>query len=96
MFKAKLKTWTVVGAPGVLIPERLHHGIEAYAFDHQQPGSFLMAVFMNDLKAAVGRADPDCIGALPTLSGFLRFEMPMGSSGSREIVSKWLNRAPNR
>ena len=72
-----------------MIPPHMHGGILRYLFDGIEPGSFLTAVFENDLKGAVVQADAINAAALVNYGKFLIWHMPMSSVGSREAVQKW-------
>ena len=73
------------------IPERMMGGIERYVENHIEPGSFLTAVFENNLSEAVGRADEENMENLPAYAAYLYNEIPQGCHGSRENVRQWLN-----
>lgn len=77
---------------GVSIPERMAPALECWIQHGQIPGEFLQAVLRNDLREAVGRADPGNLVALPAYIGFLYNEAPGGCWGSLENVKAWAAR----
>lgn len=76
-----------------LVPSHLWPGLERYFLDRVEPGQFLVALIRNDLRMAVGLADPASLEALPSLCKFLYNFAPTQSHGSRTIVDKWLTAA---
>jgi hypothetical protein len=73
-----------------LVPGHLWQGLERYFVERVEPGQFLIALLRNDLREAVGRADPVSFAALPDLCKFLYNFAPGQSHGSREAVDRWL------
>lgn len=62
----------------------LEHGIP--------PGSFLKALFSNDLKGAFRQADENNAASMLDWVRFMVNEMPAPSQGSPENVAAWLAR----
>jgi hypothetical protein len=56
------------------------------------PGSFLMALFSNDLKGSYRCADDKNASAMRAWVAFMYNEMPGNSQGSPEKVSAWIAR----
>lgn len=77
---------------GVAIPERMAPALDGWISQGKLPGEFLQAVLRNDLKEAVGRADPENLVALPAYIGFLYNEAPGACWGSPEKVQAWAQR----
>ncbi len=71
------------------VPRHLRAGLVRYFSDGILPGGFLQAVLCNDLRAAVGRADPYSTAALGILVMFLVEHAPARAWGSREKVLAW-------
>jgi hypothetical protein len=76
-----------------LVPGSLWPGLERYFVDRVEPGQFLVALLANDLRAAIGRADPASLEALPDLCKFLYNFAPARSHGSQAAVDSWLTAA---
>lgn len=79
------------------IPEAMRAGIKDYLLNRIEMGSFLTAVFENDLVEAFRCADSTNIRELEHFASFLCNELPMSSYGpgvspwgSRENVLAWL------
>jgi len=72
------------------IPPRLLASLRRYVDEHVETGSFLRAVLENDLRMAVGLADDDSLAAIRSIVGWVYFEAPAGSNGSRELVERWI------
>ena len=72
------------------IPRRMGPGIINYIDNHILPGSFLQAVFENNLVDAVGRADQENINNIAAYSNYLYWEAPTACWGSPEKVKKWV------
>lgn len=77
---------------GFVIPERMTPALERWIERGQLPGEFLQAVLRNDLREAVGRADPENLAALPAYVGYLYNEAPAGCYGSPEKMAAWAAR----
>jgi hypothetical protein len=75
-----------------LVPDHLWPGLERYFVKRVRPGQFLVALLSNDLREAVGRADPVSFAALPDLLRFLCTFAPRGSHGHARAVDQWLIR----
>ena len=65
-------------------------GVQRYIENGIPPGSFLRAIFSNDLKDAVRCADDCNIRYLPEWARFMYCEMPSESQGSPEKVAAWI------
>lgn len=74
------------------IPDETIEGINRYMQDRVQPGSFLAAVLQNDLKNAVGRADPKNLQCLPAIVLYCFWELPSLCWGSKEAFEGWVLR----
>ena len=72
------------------IPDRMERGIVDYIENHIMPGSFLRAVFGNNLVEAVGQADQQNLYNLPAYASYLYNEAPSSCWGSPEKVREWL------
>lgn len=72
------------------IPVRMREAVVQYIMYGQETGSFLMAVFRNDLKEAVSRADGENQMKLPNYVSFMFNVAPMGCWGSPESVEDWM------
>lgn len=77
---------------GCTIPARMAPALDRWIEHGQLPGEFLQAVLRNDLREAVGRADPENLIALPAYVGYLYNEAPGACSGSPEKVQAWAAR----
>lgn len=75
---------------GVAVPARIMEALGRYIDGHIATGSFLRAVLENDLKGALGRADPECRAALHAIVAYLYNEAPGDCWGSKEAVRDWL------
>jgi len=69
-----------------MIPEHTRAALDRYINHKYLPGSFLMAVLINDLYGAVGHADSENLAALPDIVRYIYNELPGNSWGSRERV----------
>ncbi len=83
-----------MNSPYDCIPQRILDGLSRYIKDHIPTGHFLHAVLTNDLTEAVGRADDECILALPAIVKWLYNEAPGTCWGSPEKVKQWLATPP--
>ena len=72
------------------VPGHDQQGLAAYYNEGTPPGGFLLCVLENDLKGACSRADEMNKRALWDIVNYLYNVFPMGSWGSKEIVSHWL------
>lgn len=73
------------------LPEYMREGIEKYIMDGRESGSFLMAVFENNLIEAMVRADVTNRHYMMRYI-YLLLHMPPGSFGSREQIAEWMKR----
>ena len=73
---------------GVL--DRLVGGIMRYIVDGINPGSFLRAVFRNDLEQAFAYADEGCAANMKCLLMFLHNATPQGCHGKPERHEAWI------
>lgn len=78
------------GADWSLVPEHIREGIIDYVNSHREQGGFLMSVFRNDLRGAIGRADNFNILELREIVMFLNMNAPAPCWGSPEKVTAWL------
>lgn len=74
---------------GFRIPERMGDSLQRWIDHGIEPGSFLMAVLENNLRDAVGRADPENLANLPAYIGYLYNEAPSRCWGSPANVKAW-------
>lgn len=74
------------------IPERMRGGIIRYLYEGVEPGGFLMAVFENNLRGAVAKADAENTKLLGNYAMFCGNVMPMASTGSPHNVTNWIKR----
>jgi len=72
------------------LPPHTAIGIERYVDGHMPVGSFLEAVFANDLFKAVAYADQDNLKALKQIVSYVFWETPGECRGSSENVKAWL------
>lgn len=72
------------------LPHYMAQGMEHYLFDRVQPGSFLLAVFQNDLKQAALRADSQNLSLLGRWGLFMWKNVPSDCQGSEKKVAAWL------
>ena len=72
------------------IPDRMERGIVDYIENHIMPGSFLRAVFENNLADAVGHADQQNLYNLPAYASYLYNEVSADCWGSPEKVRRWV------
>ena len=77
-----------------LIPAYSMSSIHRYIDEHQRVGGFLTAVLSNDLAGSIRRADPDNLGALLSILGYLHYDAPAQCWGSPEKVRRWLEIVP--
>lgn len=74
------------------IPDYMGYGIRDYLERGILPGSFLTAVFSNNLVEAASCADEINLRNLPAYAAYLQSKMPIGSWGSTEKVYGWADR----
>lgn len=70
-------------------PENIKESIMAY-IQGRPPGSFLLAVFANDLQGAVACADGENHKALAAILAYVYWEVPAQMWGSPEAVARHL------
>ncbi len=83
---------SLVHCYGCFIPQGVRDAIERYVDDGVEPGAFTRAVLENNLKAAVGRADPVSLGALKEIVTHVYNCIPANVQGSPEKVAVHLAR----
>jgi dihydropteroate synthase len=72
------------------IPERMRRGIINYVESGVPPGSFLEAIFCNNLTEAFGKADSENIELIREYAKFLHNECPSICWGSRKRFLEWI------
>lgn len=72
------------------LPHYMFEGVSNYLLKHMPAGDFLMAVFRNDLSAAVAHADAENQRQLVKWVEFLWGHVPAMAWGSSEKVIDWL------
>jgi hypothetical protein len=75
------------------VPQQLIDALIRYKRDRIPPGSFLRAVLENNLREAVGNADIHSQRALCAIVAWCYNNLPSGSWGTPERVSKWLEKS---
>lgn len=78
-----------IEADRALVPPHLFEGVRDHILIGRETGSFLTAVFANDLRDAAVRADDISLAGLPNLMRFLYAHAPPRACGSREEVARW-------
>lgn len=73
-----------------LIRDDILGAINRYVLEHERKGHFLMAVFENDLREALARADEDNGRAIQQIVCYCHNEIPGDCWGSKEKVAAWL------
>ena len=73
-----------------VLPEHCRDGVYQYIMNGIPPGSFLDAVFRNDLVGAFSKADHINQECIRYYAIFLHNYAPNGCWGSREIVDRWI------
>jgi hypothetical protein len=87
---AKLEDWRRDMAPHLhLVPHHQREGVVAYIMQGRQTGHFLSAVFSNDLREAVARADENSLAGLKPLVQFMHNYSPPGCWGSPKHWDTW-------
>ena len=72
------------------VPEHIHESIIAYVMVGQPVGSFLTAVFENNLMEAFKCADDMNLDAMHNIVRFIYEDVPSTCHGSPEKVKKWI------
>ena len=72
------------------IPSHMIGGVKRYVLHGIAGGSFLTALFSNDLMGAIGKADYSNQAALIEWARFIHNHVPSGCHGSPEKVSAWI------
>ena len=72
------------------IPEGMRQGLLRYAKDNMKAGGFVEALASNDLKEAVGRADPANRPLISVYVLWLMNEAPSDCFGSALKYSEWV------
>ena len=73
-----------------MVHPRIQAAIERYVRDRIKPGSFLLAVFQNDLQDAIACGDDESIRNLADIVNEVYCRQPPDCCGSREAVQAWL------
>lgn len=73
-----------------LIPEHCRDSVAHYIMEGRPLGSFLDAVFRNDLVGAFSKADHINQEYIQNYAAFLHSYAPLGCWGSREAVDSWI------
>lgn len=77
---------------GIEVESRFLSALRRYADHYIEAGGFLTACLRNDLREAVGRADPSAMIQIPAIVAFIYNELPGTCWGSPERVDEWLAR----
>jgi len=72
------------------IPDYMVDGIVNYIMIGQRPGSFLQAIFENDLMMSAFRADGTNVNLLLGYCRLLYNDLPSNCWGNREVVMRWI------
>ena len=73
-----------------MLPDHMQDGVIRYIQHGVPPGSFLTAVFSNDLKGAVARADYINLRRIVDYAQYMMWHMPSVCQGSPEKVAEWI------
>lgn len=73
------------------VPNEIRAGLKQYAERRVRCGDFLHAVLENDLKGAIGKADPTNIQILPAIVTYVFDSIPAVAWGSSARVKDWLS-----
>ena len=79
-----------------LVSHAILQAINRYALLHERKGHFLMAVFSNDLREALARADGENRQVLLQIVGYCHNEIPGCCWGSPAKVKAWLEMPPEK
>lgn len=71
------------------IPDHIMNSMRQYCEEGKPTGSFLRAVFANDLKGAVCRADDTDMSLLPIYINWVLWIAPSACQGSYKKVKEW-------
>ena len=72
------------------LPRHLQGCVKRYIEKGIPPGDFLTAVITNNLRLAIGHADPTSLAALPEIVRFFHNEPPGGCWGTSEEMKLWM------
>jgi len=72
-----------------LVPDHLWDGLRGYILFGLENGTFLSAVFANDLLSAATGADEVSLGRLPDLMRFMHNYAPELCWGSKAVRNSW-------
>lgn len=73
------------------VPGHLRGGVARWIMTGTEPGGFLQAVLINDLKGAVTRGEPSSRAGLLQLVGWLIAEAPPMCWGSEGAYVDWVS-----
>ena len=79
-----------------LVGDHILAAINRYALLHERKGHFLTAVFSNDLREALARADGENRQVLLQIVGYCHNEIPGCCWGSPAKVKAWLETPPEQ
>ena len=72
------------------LPRHLQGGVKRYIEKGIPPGGFLTAVITNNLRLAIGHADPTSLAALTDIVQFFHNESPSDCWGTPEKMKLWM------
>ena len=72
------------------LPPHLQGGVKRYIEEGVPPGGFLTAVITNNLRLAIGHADPTSLAALTDIVRFFHNESPSDCWGTPEKMKLWM------
>jgi len=75
--------------------DNIKQSIRRYADHHVPTGSFLKAVFSNDLFEALGRADEENQRDITEICSYIYNEVPASCWGSRDAYEHWIKDKPD-
>lgn len=73
-----------------MIPARTKEAIDRYVNEGIEPGGFTKAVLMNDLCAAVMRADETNSANLKDIVQYVYDTVPIAAFGSSKTIDMWI------
>jgi len=79
-----------------LVANGILEAINRYALLHEKKGGFLMAIFTNDLREALARADGENYTVLLQIVSYCHNEIPGCCWGSPAEVKAWLEMPPEK